>query len=78
MEAQLAQIQTMLGPDGYELEWRSSGADTIELEVVAGPDACTECLVPKAVMLEIVNGMLSEVGVQVSSLVYPADAEATH
>jgi hypothetical protein len=78
MEAQLAQIQSMLGPDGYELEWRSSGDDSIELEVVAGPDACAECLVPKKVMLGIVNSMLAEVGVTVSGLVYPTDGGPAH
>lgn len=76
LEGPLNQLRTMLGADGYDLAWRQTGPDSIGLEVVAGEDACDECLVPKAVMLGIVSNLLSPAGVTASELVYPADGAA--
>src|SRR5262249_40175115 len=75
MEPQLDQLRSMLQPDGYELAWRETAPNTIELEVRAGDEACADCLVPKAVLAEIANGMLAEQGLRVGSVVYPSAAQ---
>jgi hypothetical protein len=69
----IEQMRTMLGPDGYDLQWEPAGDDRITLEIVAKPEACADCLVPKPVMLGIANTMLGEVGVAADDVVYPAD-----
>ena len=52
--------------------------DILTVSVVAGPDACAECLVPKAVLESIIGGELAAEGVEVQSIevVYPADLAA--
>jgi hypothetical protein len=70
----IAQLQGMLAPDDYQLVWKPDGPGAISLEIVAGADACAECLVPKPVMLGIVNHLLGDVGVHATELVYPVDA----
>lgn len=65
------EIRAMLGPDGYDVQWRLDEPDAIALTIVAGPEACADCLVPKPVMMSIVDGMFEGVGVRVSDIVYP-------
>jgi hypothetical protein len=71
METQIDQLRGMLEPDGYKLDWRQTGSDTIELQVIAGEAACAECLVPKTVLAEIANGLLEGEGVRVGNVIYP-------
>ncbi|HEX3615133.1 MAG TPA: hypothetical protein VHU61_01240 [Solirubrobacteraceae bacterium] len=73
MQAQLDQLRGMLAPDGYELDWRQTAPDTIDLEVRAGEQACVECLVPKNVLAEIANGLLAGEGVHVGNVTYPVE-----
>jgi hypothetical protein len=77
MEAQIDQLRSMLEPDGYKLDWRLMGSDTIELQVIAGEAACAECLVPKTVFAEIANSLLEGEGVRVGKVIYP-EGEGAH
>jgi len=49
--------------------------DVLTVSVLAGPDACAECLVPKAVLQSIIGGELAAEGVAARGveIVYPAD-----
>ena len=76
LEGPLGQLRSMLEADGYGVEWRPTGPASIELEIVAGADACEECLVPKAVMLGIAGNLLAPAGVTASEIVYPAEGAA--
>jgi hypothetical protein len=65
------EIRAMLRPDGYDVEWRLEAPDAIALTIVAGPSACADCLVPKPVMMSIVDGMFEDAGVRVADITYP-------
>ena len=76
IEGPITQLRTMLGADGYEVEWRATGPDSIALQVVAGADACEDCLVPKSVMQSIVGQLLEPAGLTASDIAYPGEAAA--
>lgn len=76
VEGPIAQLRTMLEADGYGIEWRPTGPSSIALEIVAGADACEDCLVPKEVMLGIAGTMLAPTGVSATEIVYPAEGAA--
>ena len=78
LEGPLAQLRSMLEADGYGVEWRPTGPASVELEIVAGADACAECLVPKGVMLGIAGNLLTPAGVTATEIVYPAEGAAAH
>lgn len=71
----LADMRGMLAADGYDMSLRVIGTDTLAVEILAGPDACAECLVPKHIMSGIIKdalgSLLPAVGVQLS---YPAES----
>jgi hypothetical protein len=52
--------------------------ETLTVSVHAGPDACAECLVPKAVLESIIGSELAAQGIRVAGVevVYPADLAA--
>lgn len=54
----LAGIRGMLAADGYDMSLRVLGTDTLGVDILAGPDACAECLVPKDIMSGIVSDAL--------------------
>ncbi|RBY82407.1 hypothetical protein DQ238_03675 [Geodermatophilus sp. TF02-6] len=70
-QAQLEQLKQTLQADDYRLDVDVQG-DTADVAIVAGPDACEECLVPKPLMQSMLAPVL---GVQPESirLTYPAD-----
>lgn len=72
--AQLDQLKQTLEADDYRLDVDVQG-DSADVAVVAGPNACEECLVPKPLMQSMLAPVL---GVQPESirLVYPTDAHA--
>ena len=61
-ELALASIIEGFSADGYSVHIRESSGDVI-FEVVAGPDACPECLTPPQVMGTIIGEMLREHGI---------------
>lgn len=56
VDTALEQFRTMLAADGYTLNWSESSSNKIVVRVEAGEGACSDCLVPSAVM----EAMLSE------------------
>lgn len=73
----LGNMRRMLRADGYDLEIGVE-AGVVGLTVVATPEACEECLVPKQLFTTMVVDALSSGGVAVHSadlrVTYPLDA----
>jgi hypothetical protein len=53
----LAPLSRALESDGYGLEV-ALGPDLISLQVVAGPEACADCLVPRELMEQMFRARL--------------------
>jgi DNA-binding transcriptional LysR family regulator len=72
-QAQLEQLKQTLQADDYRLDVAVHDGSA-DVAIVAGPDACEECLVPKPLMQSMLAPVL---GVQPDSirLVYPTDQE---
>jgi hypothetical protein len=71
----LAGIRGMLAADGYDMSLRVLGTDTLAVEILAGPDACAECLVPMDIMSGIVSDALgSSAPAARIQLSYPAES----
>jgi hypothetical protein len=72
----LSTLGTMLDADGYTLTLSEAGAATLVATIEAGPDACADCLVPKAIMRRYVEDALRpvcELGMPDIRLVYPGE-----
>lgn len=77
-EAALAPMSDMLAADGYSLALSEADA-RLTIEVVAGPDACEECLVPKDIFQAIATKYLNEKGLTPEvDIVYPAFSGEGH
>lgn len=72
----LEKLRSMLAPDGYDLVVAAQREGVVDLEVVAGAEACSDCLVPKEVFAQVVAQYLGPSGLQLGELAYPA--ESTH
>ena len=59
--------------DGYELRVDSADESHAALTIVAGPEACAECLVPPPVMEGIVLQSLKGAGIERVTLTYPTE-----
>jgi hypothetical protein len=70
-EKQLDQLKQTLQADDYRMDVDVRG-DSADVAIVAGPDACEECLVPKPLMQSMLGPVL---GIDPASirLVYPTD-----
>jgi hypothetical protein len=66
-------IRSTLLADGYEMEVREAG-ERVGVRITATPDACEECLVPKELMLTMLEQAL-EVPSASIDLAYPLDVE---
>jgi hypothetical protein len=66
-------IRTSLEADGYELDVREEGG-RVGVRITATPDACEECLVPKELMLAMLEDAFGVPGASID-LAYPLDAE---
>jgi hypothetical protein len=53
-------IKQMLMADGYDLLIDDSQSD-LQISVAAGPEACEDCLVPKDVMISIIQASIPDV-----------------
>lgn len=77
LHAALAPIQEMLHADGYALEVVNLEKGVLTAKIVATPDACEDCLVPKDTMSLVVQDTLPESsGVIDVVLHYPKDGES--
>ena len=64
-----------LAADGYSLAVNVLDGDGLVVEIVAGPDACEDCLIPKEMFAGMLAARLGSEGVVFSdlTLVYPTD-----
>lgn len=69
--ASLERLQAMLQPDGYDLVVEDESDSVVNLRVVAGEEACEDCLVPKEIFEQIVSNELAPVGLRLGRLEYP-------
>ncbi|MFW6205466.1 MAG: hypothetical protein ACOC96_10865 [Actinomycetota bacterium] len=69
--AELEEFRRSLAADGYELDVDVS-AGSAAVRIVAGPDACDDCLVSKSMMRSMLAPVLG-VAENDIDLTYPAD-----
>lgn len=71
--AALEPFSSGLAADGYTLEVSGADSGGLVVEIVAGPDACEECLIPKEMFAGMLSSRLNSEGMEVSdlTLVYP-------
>lgn len=64
-----------LAADGYSLEVSLPHGDGLQVEIVAGPDACDDCLIPKEMFAAMISTTLDSQGLAFGelTLVYPGD-----
>lgn len=60
-----------LNADGYDLQVVQQGTGVL-IEVLAGPNSCKDCLVPKSLMAQMIQTTLVDDAVEFT-LAYPAD-----
>ncbi|MDY7102766.1 MAG: hypothetical protein S0880_16410 [Actinomycetota bacterium] len=75
IDTALAPLRQQLQADGYDLVAALGSDDRLEAEVVAGPEACAECLIPKDLMTAMLTDQVTGAGITVGdvALTYPAD-----
>jgi hypothetical protein len=73
VDAAISETRKGLEASGFSVACVGRG-DILTVSILAGPDACAECLVPKAVLESIIGGELAGQGIEVRSVevVYPA------
>jgi hypothetical protein len=66
-------LASTLAADGYRMEFAEDG-DRLRVTIIATPDACADCLVPKNLMRSMLEQQL---GVPAASidLTYPRDID---
>jgi hypothetical protein len=74
-QAQLENLQQTLQSDGYSMDVDVQG-ENANVAIVAGPEACEECLVPKDLMRMMLEPALGVAADRIT-LVYPTDAVAS-
>lgn len=70
----LQQLRDVLTGDGYDLDWALNERNQVSVKVVAGPDACADCLVPPPIMAAILTDALSSTPYQLQSIELPSSA----
>lgn len=70
----LQQLRDVLTGDGYDLDWALNERNQVSVKVVAGPDACADCLVPQPIMAAILTDALSSTPYQLQSIELPSGA----
>lgn len=73
VDESIEDLRLMLQPDGYDLVVASEEGDEVNLTVVAGAEACEDCLVPKEVFEQIIAQRLTPAGLRLKSLTYPGE-----
>jgi hypothetical protein len=68
----LQPLRDVLTGDGYDLDWTLGPAGTVAVTVIAGPDACADCLVPQPLMAAILSDSLSSTPYKLESIELPA------
>jgi hypothetical protein len=74
VEAAVEITRTMLKEDGYDVRLEGYDPGELRLEIVAGPQACEECLVPKEILSSIIEANLpADLSGTRVTLTYPTD-----
>lgn len=78
LEEALEPVATALAADGYGLE-AARVDDDVVIRIVAGPDACDDCLSPRTVMEPMIRELLAEAGLDGTGLrlSYPGEPGPT-
>ena len=66
-------FRDMLASDGYELRWSLSSPDRVVVQILAGPDACADCLAPRPLMEAIMSDALGPTPYALDRIVLPTD-----
>jgi len=70
-------LHDMLAADGYEAriaEWPAAATGHVRIEIAASPEACSDCLVPKAMLCTVIQNELPPgLVVEESDVTYPND-----
>jgi hypothetical protein len=72
IDAALRGLRDTLESDGYGLVWSLEQDNQIGIQVVAGAEACADCLVPPELMRSILDNELVETPYRVGSITLPA------
>lgn len=73
VDGALQGFRDMLASDGYELRWSLSSPDRVVVQILAGPDACADCLVPRPLMEAIMSDALGPTPYALDRIVLPTD-----
>jgi hypothetical protein len=68
----LQQLRDVLTGDGYDLDWALHAGNQVAVKVVAGPDACADCLVPQPIMAAILTDALRATPYRLESIELPS------
>jgi len=77
IEEALEPIRKSLQADGFDLKVDGLKAGVLSVVILAGPKACTECLVPKDLMQVMIGQSLKGLAQSVH-VRYPESSEASH
>ncbi|HHX75088.1 MAG TPA: hypothetical protein GX699_09320 [Firmicutes bacterium] len=68
LEKALSGIKESLSYEGYDLLYREREDGVIDIQILAGPDACEDCLVPKPILENMIRRELDEHGVTYTAI----------
>ena len=68
----LQQLRDVLTGDGYDLDWALDARNQVSIKVIAGPDACADCLVPQPIMAAILSDALRTTPYKLESIELPS------
>ncbi len=71
LDTALRGLRDTLEADGYSLDWSVEDRHEIAVRVLAGPDACADCLVPIEIMRTILSDALSGTPYRVGPITLP-------
>jgi len=72
LDGALGGFRDMLATDGYTLSWSLNGENGVVVRIVAGDDACADCLVPLPVMETIMSNALEPTPYTLDHIVLPS------
>ena len=73
LDGALQGFRDMLAADGYELNWSLTGPGQVQIQIVAGAEACADCLVPLPVIEGIMTDALAPTTYTLDRVVLPAE-----
>ncbi|GGP12858.1 hypothetical protein LDL08_32150 [Nonomuraea glycinis] len=73
LDGALEKFRELMATDGYELTYSVAGEDRVVVEIVAGADACADCLVPLPIMESIMSDALAPTPYTLDHVVMPAE-----